>query len=139
MTLLGSTVAPVPNRLQTFTTWLVRVAIALAFVSFGSQKFQPAGLWVHLFAQIGLGQWFRYATGVLQIGGALLVLVPATSLAGIAILACTMAGAVLAWFTVLHAPGNAPIPGFLLVVLVAAGVAEYNRRRAPPADSLEAR
>lgn len=129
----------VPSHLQTFTTWLVRAAIALAFVSFGSQKFQPAGMWVGIFAQIGVGQWFRYLTGVLQIGGALLVLVPATSLFGMALLACTMTGAVLAWVTVLHAPGNAPIPGFLLVVLVAAGIAEYNRRRAPTADSLETR
>ena len=44
-------------------------------------------------------------------------------------MACTMFGAVIAWFTVLHAPGNALIPAALLGVLIAVGSREYSRLR----------
>jgi len=42
--------------------WTTRAAIALAFASFGVEKLFGSN-WVPLFAQIGLGQWFRYFTG----------------------------------------------------------------------------
>jgi len=125
----ATTVEPVPSRIAAFTTWLLRVAIAIAFLSFGSQKFAPTGMWVRIFAQIGVGQWFRYLTGTMQIAGAVLVLMPPTALVGVGLLACTMLGATLARITVLHAPSNTPIPGAILVVLLAIGVAEYHRRR----------
>src|SRR2546430_2861644 len=36
----------------------------------------PISEWVRIFDRIGLGQWFRYFTGALQVTGALLVLIP---------------------------------------------------------------
>jgi hypothetical protein len=44
----------------------------VAFVFIGSTKFDndPNGMWVKLFEQIGFGQWFRYFTGAMQVGGA---------------------------------------------------------------------
>jgi uncharacterized membrane protein YphA (DoxX/SURF4 family) len=128
MTLLDRPVEPLPDRLGLLRTWLPRLAIALVFVSVGSSKFQDP-MWVRLFGQIGLGQWFRYLTGVMQIAGGLLVLIPRTALAGIGLTACTMLGASIAWLTVLHAPWNAPIPGAMFAILVAIGVAEFNRAR----------
>jgi len=86
-------------------------------------------MWVRLFGQIGLGQWFRYLTGIMQIAGAVLVLIPRMSLVGIALAACTMLGASIAWLTVLRAPWNAPIPGALFGILIAIGIGEYNRSR----------
>jgi putative oxidoreductase len=77
-------------------------------------------MWVKLFDQIG-GTWFRYLTGLLQVTGAVLVLVPRTFLIGIVILACTMAGAVAIWVVWFAAPGTAIIPGVLLVALVIVG------------------
>jgi uncharacterized membrane protein YphA (DoxX/SURF4 family) len=128
MTLLERSYEPVPDRLGVLRTWLPRVAIALVFVSVGSSKFSDP-MWVRLFGQIGLGQWFRYLTGAMQIAGGVLVLIPRTSLAGIVLAACTMLGASVAWLTVLHAPWNAPIPGAIFVILIAIGVAEFNRAR----------
>ena len=128
MSLLERSIEPVPDRLGTLGTWLPRIAIALVFVSVGSSKFSDP-MWVRLFGQIGLGQWFRYLTGVMQIAGGLLVLIPRTALAGIVLAACTMLGASVAWLTVLHAPMNAPIPGVMFFILVAIGVAEYRRPR----------
>ena len=128
MTLLTPSVEPVPNRLGLLSTWLPRIMIALVFVSVGWSKFDNA-MWIRLFDQIGFGQWFRYLTGVMQIAGGVLVLIPPLALAGVALAACTMVGAVLAWLTVLHAPANAPIPGVLLALLIALGFSEYQRLR----------
>ncbi len=118
----------IPNRTGLLITWLPKVTVGLVFVAVGTSKFRDP-MWVRLFAQIGFGQWFRYLTGVMQICGAALVLIPRLSLAGIALLACTMAGAVVAWLTVLHAPFNALIPGVLLGALIAIGAGEYARSR----------
>jgi putative oxidoreductase len=128
MTLLKPSIEPVPSRLGLLATWLPRIAVAIVFLSVGSAKFRDP-MWVRLFGEIGLGQWFRYLTGVTQIAGGVLVLIPRVSLAGIGLAACTMLGASVAWLTVLHAPGNALIPAALLAILIAIGVAEYNRSR----------
>jgi len=128
MPLLQPPIDPVPNRVGQLTTWLLRAAVALVFLSVGLSKFRDP-MWVRLFGQIGLGQWFRYVTGIIQIASAVLVLIPRTSLVGIALAACTMLGASVVWLTILHAPWNAPIPGALLGILVAIGIGEYNRSR----------
>ena len=128
MAFLERSIEPVPDRLGTLRTWRPRIAVALVFVSVGSSKFQDP-MWVRLFGQIGFGQWFRYLTGVMQIAGGVLALIPRTALAGVALAACTMLGASIAWLTVLHAPWNAPIPGVMFMILIAIGVAEYQRRR----------
>jgi len=91
----------------------------------GVSKFRDP-MWVRLFARIGFGQWFRYLTGAMQITGALLALVPRASLIGIALLAATMLGAVITWIAFGQAFA-AIIPGTILVVLLAAGAAEYFR------------
>jgi putative oxidoreductase len=115
----------IPSRVDFLTRWLPRLAIAVVFVTVGTSKFRDP-MWVGLFGRIGFGQWFRYLTGVMQIAGGILTLVPKTSLIGIAMLACTMAGAVVVWIAFGQALG-AFIPGTLLVILLVVGGAEYNR------------
>jgi len=118
-------------------TWAPRVIAAALFLFVGSIKFRARSPWVQIFQQIGFGEWFRYFTGVLQISGALLVLIPRTFPIGILILACTMAGAMAAWIFLLGAPFNAMIPGVLLLGLLFVGgerlidtvAAVYDRRR----------
>jgi uncharacterized membrane protein YphA (DoxX/SURF4 family) len=104
--------------------WAVRIAVAVAFVVFGSEKFSsgPASQWVTLFRQIGFGEWFRYLTGAVEIAGGLLVLFPRTALAGFGLLAATMAGAMFIVAFVLGRPGDAGFPGVFLVALIAAAV-----------------
>ena len=48
------------------------------------------------FDVIGLGQWLRYLTGVLELAGAITLLVPGAALYGAALLAAVMCGALLA-------------------------------------------
>ena len=91
--------------------WVLRGGIALAFVLFGAEKFPsgPGAQWVKFFSQIGAGQWFRYFTGVVEIVGAVLVLIPWTARAGLALLAATMAAAALILVFVLRRPGDSVI------------------------------
>ncbi len=128
MALLHTDVEPVPSRLAAFTTWLLRVAVALVFVNVGLSKFRDP-MWVRLFGRIGLGQWFRIFTGVVQIAGGFLALVPRVAVVGVALCACTMAGATIAWVTVLGQPSAAPIPAALGIILIAVGVREAGLRR----------
>src|SRR5579872_7297059 len=103
------------------TDWLLRAAIAIAFVSFGMEKFTDPQ-WVGFFTRVGFGQWFRTFTGVVEILGAVLVLIPKTATAGLALLACTMGSAVLIWAFVLGQPANGIITGAFCVALVMFGL-----------------
>jgi putative oxidoreductase len=117
-------------------TWLPRIAVAVVFLFVGKAKFGAQSGWVGIFDQLGLGQWFRYLTGALQVGGALLVLIPRTFPIGILILACTMLGAMAAWIFRLGAPFNALIPAAILGGLLITGGQELRtllqRRNKPP-------
>ena len=112
--------------IDVLATWLPRIALAIVFVSVGTQKFAAQGMWVRIFEQIGFGQWLRYLTGVMQVGGAVLLLIPRTAAVGVLLLSCTMVGAVAFWIFTNHAFG-AIIPGALLVAIVVVGWGELAR------------
>ena len=97
------------NPRNAIVDWALRGAIAAAFFAFGIDKFRGAE-WPGFFQQIGVGQWFRYCTGVVEIAGGLLVLIPRTVTAGLALLACTMACAALILALVIGHPGEMAIP-----------------------------
>ena len=99
--------------------WALRGAIAAAFAVFGSEKFDPHSMWPGFFQQVGIGHWFRYFTGAVEILGGLLVLIPRTATAGLALLAAIMAGAVLNHVFMLGHPGNSPLPAVFCVGLAA--------------------
>src|SRR5262245_3650081 len=119
------------SRQDVLITWILRVAVAVVFFSVGSSKCDASSMWVKLFDQIGLGQWFRYLTGILQIAGAALVLVPRTFLIGIGLLACTMAGAAVIWIVRFGALANAIIPAVVLAGLIGIGVHGVRVNRQP--------
>jgi putative oxidoreductase len=100
--------------------WTFRGSVALAFVMFGMEKLTGTS-WVKLFADIGLGQWFRYFTGAVQVTGAALLLIPRTARVGAGFLACTMLGAMFVHVFVLGTGMFAIIPAILLSFAVAAG------------------
>lgn len=106
-----------PQRKLAPPDWALRISIALVFLVIGSEKILGAS-WVPLFADIGLGQWFRYFAGIVQLTGAVLYATPRTSLFGMMLLACSMAGAVCVHLFVLGTGAAALIPGVLLGVIV---------------------
>jgi putative oxidoreductase len=114
------------SRQDVMITWILRIAVAIVFFSVGKAKFDASGMWVQLFNRIGFGQWFRYLTGILQMAGALLVVIPRTFLIGIGLLACTMAGASAIWIVRFGEFGNAVIP--LVILIGLCGVAFHGAR-----------
>ena len=101
--------------------WILRGGIALVFVLFGADKFAsgPESEWVKLFQQIGAGQWFRYFTGVVEILGGVLVFIPWTVTAGLALLAAAMLSAALILVFVIGRPADCIFSGVLFLGLAA--------------------
>jgi putative oxidoreductase len=91
-----------PSRAATIALWVFRIVVAALFLFAGALKLTGAEMEVDVFNQVGLGQWFRYVTGLLEVGGGVLTLIPATSAFGVLILLIVDAGAFVAQVAVLH-------------------------------------
>jgi uncharacterized membrane protein YphA (DoxX/SURF4 family) len=103
------------KRSLTITAWVLQALAAVAFLGAGIPKLTGAAPMVQMFDTIGIGQWFRYATGGIEVGSAVLLLVPGAAAFGAILLACTMVGAILTHLFILHSSPAAPI---LLLALV---------------------
>lgn len=100
---------------------VLRVSLALAFGLFGYEKVWGTD-WVSIFQAIGFGDWFRYATGALQLLGAVALLFPVTARVGAALIGLTMVGAIAVHLFVLPTGiGGAVIPAVFLGFAIAAG------------------
>jgi uncharacterized membrane protein YphA (DoxX/SURF4 family) len=109
---------PRRSRAARLALWALQVLLAVAFLGAGGSKLAGTPDMVQLFAAVGAGQWFRLVTGLLEIAGAVLLLVPALAGVGALLLAGIMAGAVVAHLTVLGTPAVAPavlLAGLLIV------------------------
>ncbi len=120
-----------PNKIG---DWAIRGGVTLLFFLAGLEKFSdsPGSHWVKLFQEIGAGTWFRYFTGVVEILGALLLLIPRTTLWGIAGWACTMASAAAILWLRLGRPGEGAFPGIILIGLIAFGWNRWKSTAATP-------
>src|SRR6266699_2023867 len=58
------------------TLWTLSGLVALAFVFVGGGKLAGTAVMVELFDKVGLGQWFRYLTGLLEVAGGIGLLIP---------------------------------------------------------------
>jgi uncharacterized membrane protein YphA (DoxX/SURF4 family) len=77
--------------------WILRITLASIFVVIGFVKIPGSmhPMWVRLFERIGLGQWFRYVTALVEIVGGMLMVIPSATPVSVALLACAMLGALL--------------------------------------------
>src|SRR5215213_2491140 len=82
-------------RATTGAVWTLQILCAAMFAFAGFHKLTGGADMVQAFATIGLGQWFRYLTGAIEIVSAVLLLIPALAVVGAAALAVTMVGAVI--------------------------------------------
>ena len=105
--------------------WCGQVLIALSLFFAGTSKLAGAEQAIALFDAVGIGQWFRYVTGVLEVVGAIGLVVPSLTILGVSILSAVMAGAVL---THLFVIGGSPlVPLMHLALLLAIGWARLRR------------
>jgi uncharacterized membrane protein len=77
--------------------WILRITLASIFVVIGFVKIPGSmhPMWVRLFERIGLGQWFRYVTALVEIVGGMLMVIPSATPVSVALLASAMLGALL--------------------------------------------
>jgi putative oxidoreductase len=96
---------------------LLKWGLAVEFGGAGGAKLMGLPAMVALFAAVGFGQWFRYATGIWEITGAILLVLPRTATLGALALSALMLGAAGSEMLILH---RAPISslGTLVLLLV---------------------
>jgi uncharacterized membrane protein YphA (DoxX/SURF4 family) len=104
--------------------WVLQIAAAGMFLMVGFLKLSGNAQLVGLFEAIGLGQWFRYLTGTLEVLGAILLLIPRTSGLSALMLAGVMACAVV---THVFIVGGSPLGAIILLVVT--GVVAWGRRQ----------
>ena len=112
-----------PPRWTSVSLWVVRGLLALAFAGAGGAKLYGVPMMVQEFEHIGLGQWFLYLTGTLELLGAFLILVPSLVAFGALLLISIMIGAII---THLFVVGGSPVPALVLLVLSA--IVAYAKR-----------
>ena len=105
------------------TLWILSGLVALAFLAAGGAKLAGAAAMVEVFDKVGLGQWFRYFTGLLEVAAGIGLLISRYAFYAAVLLAIVMVGAIIAHVTVL---GGSPAPAAVLFVL--AGIIAYLRK-----------
>ena len=101
------------GRVALVALWLTQVALAGMFLLSGGLKLTGAPELVALFEAIGIGQWFRYVTGSIEVVSAVALLVPSWAAFGAVLLIPTMVGAVA---THLFIVGGSAAPATILLI-----------------------
>jgi putative oxidoreductase len=119
----GQTPSTTATRRRTLgiALWVLQALLALQFAMAGLAKVFGSPAMVEMFAIIGIGQWFRYVVGALELAGAVGVLIP--WLSGLAALGLVglMAGATLTNVLVFDTSPLLPIVLFVVSSMVAWG------------------
>lgn len=132
MTAKGTPPAPsVPRRrVVNVLLWVLQVLLALVFAYAGLLKVGGAPVMVDLFATIGVGQWLRYLVGVLEIAGAVGLLIPMLSgLAALGLVAL-MVGAIVTNLFIIDQSPSIPIGYLVVSALIAWGRWPHTKRLA---------
>ena len=90
------------GRKKAIAIKVIKVVFALAFLGAGCGKLYGPPPIITEFEVVGLGQWFRYFTGALEILGAIALLVPRASVYGALLLTVICVGAFFAQLFALH-------------------------------------
>lgn len=103
------------GRATNVVLWVLQAVLAIQFAFAGVLKLSGAPEMVDLFAQIGAGQWLRYTVGVLEVNGAIGLLVPLLSgLAALGVAVLMLGATITNQFVIEEGP-------WLPIVLLAVG------------------
>jgi putative oxidoreductase len=118
-----------------FLSWTLRIAAAVILLQTLFFKFTGAEESVYIFSTVGAEPWGRYASGVIELVAAVLLLVPNTVAYGALLSVGVAAGAVLSHLTLLgiEAKGDGGLLFGLAVTIFICGLAlvAIHRRELP--------
>jgi uncharacterized membrane protein YphA (DoxX/SURF4 family) len=103
--------------------WILQSLAAVVFLLAGGAKLAGAAVTIVAFDEIGIGQWFRYVTGGLEVICALLLLILRAAAIGAALLAATMLGAIVTHRFII---GGSPAIAIALLVIMS--IVAWKRR-----------
>lgn len=112
--------APVPpsvdaSRVTSVSLWTLQIALAVFFVVSAVLKLSGTGTTVATFESIGMGQWLRYLVALLELAGAIGLVIPRAAGPAALALAGVMVGATA---TNLVIGGPVPLTTALFAVLI---------------------
>jgi uncharacterized membrane protein YphA (DoxX/SURF4 family) len=90
------------SKIGAAALWVFKILVGLVFAAAAFAKISGVAMMVQEFQVIGLGQWFRYFTGAVEIGSVILLLIPATSRFGALGLLGVCVGALYVQAAILH-------------------------------------
>jgi uncharacterized membrane protein YphA (DoxX/SURF4 family) len=105
------------SRWTSIARWSARLMLAAIFLSAGGFKLLGHPMMVDNFARLGIGQWFRYFTGMVEVAGATGVLLPVLTPFTVLLLGCIMVGAIA---THLFIFGSSALPVLIALIAVMA-------------------
>lgn len=94
----------------------LKILAALAFLAAGLAKLAGAAMMVATFDAIGIGQWFRYVTGMIEVAATIALFVPGLQAIAALLLTITMIGAALTHLLIL---GPSAVPAVVLGLITA--------------------
>jgi putative oxidoreductase len=122
------------GRIAGIALWTLQIALAGMFLVAGGSKLAGASAMVGLFNAIRIGQWFRYATGLIEVGAAVALVIPALAVFGALTLVPTMIGAILTQLFIVRASAVPPA-----ILLIGAALVVWARRHELPIGKSTAR
>ena len=109
--------SPFPSgKAARIAIWVLQALAAAAFIAAGGAKLASVPQMVDIFQHIGVGQWFRYVTGAIEVVAGIALLFRSAAVFGALALVVTMIGAVI---THLFVIGGNPAPAFVLLTITA--------------------
>ena len=113
--MITTTAVPaVSGKGRLITLWILSGLVALVFIAAGGAKLAGVPVMVEMFDKVGLGRWFRYFTGLLEVTAGIGLLIPRYVLHAAVLLVLVMVGAIVAHLIVL---GSSPAAPVVLLVL----------------------
>ena len=107
------------GKTRLMITWILRPLLGVIFLGIGIEKLSGTMGTIPFFNAIGWGQWFRYASGALDMAGALLIFVPRWTSLGALIITCTVGlGTFLCFTKALYNPSFPLVMTLLAATLV---------------------
>jgi hypothetical protein len=125
---------------MTILSWTLRLAAAVILLQTLFFKFTGADESVYIFTTVGAEPWGRYASGVVELVAAVLLLVPSTVVWGALISGGVVSGAILSHLTVLgievKGDGGLLFALAIAVLVCSLGVLAIHRRDIPVLGAL---